>query len=139
MNARASSPTSPSSVAEKSIVCRSLGRRRTILLDLRLEAHVEHAVGLVENEDPHIVELDEAPLDEILQAAGRGDEDVRAAAAASPGWRSGAAVGRRDTEAASGLAIEVSSSATCEASSRVGTSTSAVGVGAVGVGTLDDR
>ena len=58
--ARASSPTSPSSVAEKSIVWRSRGSAAEDLLDLRAEAHVEHPVGLVEDEDPDVVERDRA-------------------------------------------------------------------------------
>ena len=49
--ARASSPTSPSSVAEKNIVWRSRGSRAQDAVDLGLEAHVEHPVGLVEDED----------------------------------------------------------------------------------------
>ena len=44
------------------------------------EAHVEHAVGLVEDEDLDGVEVREALLHEIEQAAGRRDEDVGAAA-----------------------------------------------------------
>ena len=48
-------------------------------VDLRLEAHVEHAVGLVEDERPDGVELDEALLEEVVEAAGRRDEHVRAA------------------------------------------------------------
>ena len=47
------------------------------LLDLRLEAHVEHPVGLVEDEDADAVERDHAPVDQILEPAGRRDEDVR--------------------------------------------------------------
>ena len=39
-------------------------------VDLRLEPHVEHPVGLVENEDPHTVELDQPALDEVLQPPG---------------------------------------------------------------------
>ena len=51
------------------------------LVHLRLEAHVEHPVGLVEDERPDAVERDEPALDQILEAAGRGDEDVSAARA----------------------------------------------------------
>ena len=43
------------------------------------KAHVEHAVGLVEHEDLHLVERAGALVDEVLQAARRGDEDVAAA------------------------------------------------------------
>ena len=42
------------------------------------EAHVEHAVGLVEDEDLDLVEANGAVLDEVEQPAGRGDEDVDA-------------------------------------------------------------
>ena len=43
------------------------------------EAHVEHPVGLVEDEDLEPVEADVALADQVEQAAGRGDEDVDAA------------------------------------------------------------
>ena len=46
-------------------------------VDLRLEAHVEHPVGLVEHEHAHRVERDEVAVDEILQPAGRRDDHVR--------------------------------------------------------------
>ena len=42
------------------------------------EAHVEHAVALVENEDLHVRQVDKALLHEVQQAAGRGDEHVDA-------------------------------------------------------------
>ena len=38
-------------VAEKSSVCRSWPQAAAILRDVADEAHVEHAVGLVEDED----------------------------------------------------------------------------------------
>ena len=41
------------------------------------EAHVEHAVGLVEDEDLDVGQRERAALEEILEAAGRGDEHVR--------------------------------------------------------------
>ena len=47
-------------------------------VDGRAEAQVEHAVGLVEHEHRDRVEAQEAPLDQILEAAGRGHQDVRA-------------------------------------------------------------
>ena len=47
-------------------------------VDGRAEAQVEHAVGLVEHEQRDRVEAHEAPLDQILEAAGRGHQDVRA-------------------------------------------------------------
>ena len=44
------------------------------------EAHVEHAVGLVDDEHRHGIEADLLLLDEIEQAARRGDQDVDAVA-----------------------------------------------------------
>ena len=49
------------------------------LVHLRLETHVQHAVGLVEHEDADPVERQHAALREILEPAGRGDDDVRLA------------------------------------------------------------
>ena len=43
------------------------------------EAEVEHLVGLVEDEDLDRREVDAALLDQVEQAARRGDEDVDAA------------------------------------------------------------
>ncbi|CUM42027.1 hypothetical protein BN2537_13019 [Streptomyces venezuelae] len=48
--------------------------------DLRQEAHVGHLVGLVEDRDRHLVEPAVAALDEVHEPAGRGDEDLGAAA-----------------------------------------------------------
>ena len=42
------------------------------------EAHVEHAVGLVEHEDGNLVEPDVALVAEVEQASGRGDQDIDA-------------------------------------------------------------
>ena len=67
-------------VAEKSSVWRcggSFAMMRSHVVD---EAHVEHAIGFVEHEDLDAVEIDVALLHEVEQAAGRGDEDVDAAA-----------------------------------------------------------
>ena len=49
------------------------------LLDVRDEAHVEHAVGLVDDEDLHAHQHDAPALEMIEQAPGRGDQDVDAA------------------------------------------------------------
>ena len=46
------------------------------------EAHVEHAVGLVEHEDRNLVEPDMALVAEVEQASGRGDQDVDAGCSA---------------------------------------------------------
>ena len=72
-------PTSPSSVAENSSVWRSSGVIAHDPVDDRLEAHVEHPVGLVEDEELDLVECDGAALDQVEQPAGRRDEHVRAA------------------------------------------------------------
>ncbi len=48
------------------------------LLHLRLEAHVEHPVGFVKDEDADVAERDHPPVLEIREAARRRDDDVRA-------------------------------------------------------------
>src|SRR4051812_21973623 len=48
-------------------------------IDDRAEAHVEHAVGLVEDEDAYLRKVDGAAGDEVLEAAGGGHDDVRLA------------------------------------------------------------
>jgi hypothetical protein len=48
--------------------------------DGRLEAHVEHAVHFVEHQDLDAVEADQLALEEVLEAAGSGDDEARAAA-----------------------------------------------------------
>ena len=49
------------------------------LLDVRDEAHVEHPVGLVDDEDLDAGQQEFAALREVEQAAGRGDQHVGAA------------------------------------------------------------
>ena len=78
-------------------------RRRAVeqLLHRGQEAHVGHAVGLVDDDHLDLVEVDLAALDEVGEAAGAGDEDVDAAPErlelrAEPG----AAVDRGDAELA---------------------------------------
>src|SRR6478672_8717514 len=46
--------------------------------DLGHEAHLGHVVGLVEDGDRDVVHLDGAALEEVVEAAGRRDEDVDA-------------------------------------------------------------
>ena len=65
------------------------GRQPDDPVDLRLEAHVEHPVGLVEHEHRDGVERDQLPVDEVLQAAGRGDEHLRVAGVLRPACASG--------------------------------------------------
>eukprot|EP00955_Chlamydomonas_euryale_P073007 361603-Chlamydomonas_euryale.AAC.10 len=45
------------------------------LLDLRLKAHVEHAVGLIQHQVRDLAEADLAGLQKVVQAAGRRDDD----------------------------------------------------------------
>jgi hypothetical protein len=40
------------------------------LVDRELEAHIEHAVGLVEDQDAHLIPADCAALHQALEAAG---------------------------------------------------------------------
>ncbi len=49
-------------------------------LDVRQEAHVQHPVGLVEDEDLHLPEVGDLLADEVQQPARRGDEDLDPAA-----------------------------------------------------------
>ncbi len=72
------------------------------------------------------VERDEPPIDQVLQAARRGDEDVGLRLAFGLRRDRDAAVDGGDLQVAAG-AIVPSSSVTWTASSRVGTSTSAGG------------
>ncbi len=99
MYARARSPTSPSSVAENSIVWRLARDAAEDPLDLRAEAHVEHPVGLVEDEDRDVVERDQPALDQVLQTARRRDDDLRALRALRLGADRRAAVDGGDSEA----------------------------------------
>ena len=50
-------------------------------VDGGLEAHVEHPVGLVEDEDPHVLAMQGAALDQVLETARGGDDDVGAGGA----------------------------------------------------------
>ena len=67
-------------------------------VDRRAEAHVEHAVGLVEDEDADAVEREGAALEEVLQAAGGRDDDVRLGRLARLLGDAGAAVDGADLE-----------------------------------------
>ena len=53
--------------------------QRDDLLDIRQEAHVEHPVGLVEDEDLDLAEVGDLLADEVEQPAGRRHEDLDAA------------------------------------------------------------
>ncbi|CUS45248.1 hypothetical protein MGWOODY_Smn1605 [hydrothermal vent metagenome] len=65
-----------------------IGRRVEDLLEILAEAHVEHLVGLVEDDCLERAEIERAALDMVAQAARRADDDMRAA-------RQGAAFARR--------------------------------------------
>mmetsp|Transcript_2228 Transcript_2228/g.3351 ORF Transcript_2228/g.3351 Transcript_2228/m.3351 type:complete len:457 (+) Transcript_2228:546-1916(+) len=54
------------------------------LHDLRLEVHVDHAVGLVQDEVVALVQHQVAPLDAVEEAAGGGDADLRSLADEEP-------------------------------------------------------
>ena len=69
-------------------------------VDGRAEAQVEHAVGLVEDEQGDAVEADEAPLKEILQPARRRHEDVGARGLLGLAVDADSAEGRGDAQAA---------------------------------------
>ena len=49
-------------------------------LDVRDEAHVQHAVGLVQHEDLDLAQVDALVFDVVQQAARRGDQDLDAGA-----------------------------------------------------------
>ena len=67
-------------VAEKNSVWRAAGRTARIRSMSGKKAHVEHAVGFVEDEDLHAAQVDEPALDEIVQTAGGGDDHLGALA-----------------------------------------------------------
>ena len=69
-------------------------------VDGRAEAQVEHAVGLVEHEQGDAVEAHEAPLEQILETAGRGHEDVGARGLLGLAVDADAAEGGGDAQAA---------------------------------------
>src|SRR5438105_9634065 len=56
-------------------------------VDLRAEAHVEHAVGLVEDEHAHGAEVDHPALDQVEQPPRRGDEDRSEERRVGKEWR----------------------------------------------------
>ena len=55
------------------------GEQAHDLADVRDEAHVEHPVGLVEDEDLDLAEVHRALADVVQQPARSGDEDLDAA------------------------------------------------------------
>jgi hypothetical protein len=79
----------------------ALGRgEREDLLDVLREPHAQHLVGLVEREEAHVVEAQGAPVEVVHDAAGRADDDLRAAGQrALLRQERGAAVDRDDLDA----------------------------------------
>ena len=65
-------------VAENSRVCRDLRQLRADFLDVGDEAHVEHAVGFVDDQQVAAVEHDLAAAEQVHQPARRGDQHVDA-------------------------------------------------------------
>ncbi len=68
--------------------------------DRRLEAHVEHAVGLVEDEHTDVAQADRATGDQVLEPAGGGDDDVGALGRLHLGAEADAAVDSGDVQVA---------------------------------------
>ena len=66
-------------VAEKKSVWRRSGKVLQDAADVGQEAHVEHPVGLVEDEDLEPGELRVGEAEVVEEAAGRRDDDVHAA------------------------------------------------------------
>ena len=93
-------PASPVSVADRKTVWRSRETWDDDAVDGGPEAHVEHAVGLVEHEDADVGERERAALEEVLQAAGRGDDDVRLGGLTGLALERDAAVDRGDLQRA---------------------------------------
>ena len=67
---------SSENVAENIRFCRFGGEQRDDLLDVGQEAHVEHPVRLVEDEDLDLPEVGDLLADEVEQPARRRDEDL---------------------------------------------------------------
>ena len=65
-------------VAEKSRVCRCCGTARDDAAHIGQEAHVEHAVGLVQHQHFDARQVDGALADMIEQATGAGHDDFGA-------------------------------------------------------------
>ena len=142
---RSSMPSTASSSSGRREQQRLARRRACLRRCVRTsgeEAHVEHAVGLVEHEHARPRPDCACPwLDEVDETAGRGHEDVgsRGARAAFCGLRSPRRRPRR-SQRVPGAArdVQVHTSSICWASSRVGVTTSMSGaagrVGGVGQG-----
>jgi hypothetical protein len=69
-------------------------------VDLRAEPHVQHAIGLVENEDPHPLDRDETPLEEVVEPPRSRDNDLGTPCFLSLSGDRRSAVDRGDPEVA---------------------------------------
>jgi hypothetical protein len=125
---RAMLPTTPSSVAENSMVWRAIRGRGDDLFDVVDEAHVEHAVGFVQHQDFQLREVDLARLHVVDQAARGRDQDFRILGQQLHLLRvRHAAQDRHGADAAHEGGVFARWVVTCRASSRVGVSTSIFG------------
>ena len=70
-------------VAEKSIVCRPAGSRRTIFSTSGRKPEVEHLVGLVEHERADVAEVEVPLLRQVDEPARGADDDLDALLEAS--------------------------------------------------------
>jgi len=128
--------TSPSRVAEKNMVWRSVGIRRTMAATCGRKP-CPACDRLVQDQDLHPVEADQLAPGQVVEPPGRRDQDV----GLTDGLRlcgDGHAAVRGRRAQALGPATSAISSATWTASSRVGTSTKAAG-GGLRVEALHDR
>ena len=85
----ASSSISRGMVAENSSVCFLPRKAGEHPLHIMYKAHVQHTVGFVQYEYLNIFQVDIALSDEIVQAAGRGCQDIYALFSAGPPGDSG--------------------------------------------------
>ncbi len=67
-------------MAEKSIVWRSAREQAYDARHRREEAHIQHAVGLIQHHAFNVAEIDIVPRHMVEQAARAGDDDFRAVA-----------------------------------------------------------
>ena len=100
VNRFARRPTSPSSVAREQHRLAVGPQHLEDARDVGQEAHVEHAVGLVEHAGPHAVEPQQLARHEVEQPAGGGDHDVGVPGALGLRTDADAAVDRRHLQVA---------------------------------------
>ena len=71
-------------------------------VDGGLEAHVEHPVGLVDDQHANVIEVERAPLEQVLEPARGGDDDVGASRPLGLPLETDAAVDGGDREGSGG-------------------------------------